>query len=88
VKWAVEISPEARRHLKKLGPSATAKVVSYVNKRLVGASDPRTFGKPLSGALKGLWRYRVEDYRILCRIEDSRVVVVIVAVGHRSGVYE
>jgi mRNA interferase RelE/StbE len=46
------------------------------------------FGKALRGDLKGFWRYRVKDYRILCRIEEHRVVVIVIAVGHRSSIYE
>jgi len=45
-------------------------------------------GKPLIGKKAGLWRYRVGDHRIVCRIEDARVVVLVIAVGHRSKVYD
>ncbi|MFM9953482.1 MAG: type II toxin-antitoxin system RelE family toxin [Opitutaceae bacterium] len=50
--------------------------------------DPTAFGKAPRGDLKGYWRYRVKDYRILCRIEHHRVVVIVISVGHRSNVYE
>ena len=52
-----------------------------------GSADPTAFGKALRGDRKGFWRYRVKDYRILCRLENHRVVVVVIAVGHRSTVY-
>ena len=86
--WGYEIAPTAARHLAKLGPSAASKIKAFLNKRFTGTTDPRAFGKPLRGDLHGLWRYRVEDYRIICRIEDTRVVVTVVAVGHRSEVYD
>jgi mRNA interferase RelE/StbE len=87
VKWGYRIEEEAKRDLKKLGPQAARKVVDYLDKRIKGASDPRAHGKPLRGDKHGLWRYRVEDYRILARIEDALVVVTVVAVGHRRDVY-
>ena len=49
--------------------------------------DPRLRGKALSSNLSGLWRYRVGDWRVLCRIEDGRLIVLVVQIGHRSSVY-
>jgi mRNA interferase RelE/StbE len=56
--------------------------------RIASAADPRDFGKPLRKRKFGLWRYRVRDYRILCEIQEYRLVILVVAVGHRSTVYE
>ena len=86
--WTYEVDPRAAESLRRLGPSATAKVIAYLEKRVKGTADPRRFGKPLRHGLKGLWRYRVEDYRLLCRLEDRRLVVLVVDIGHRSTVYE
>ena len=43
--------------------------------------DPRVRGKSLTGNLAGVWRYRVGDYRILCAIEDGRLVILVVDVA-------
>ena len=51
------------------------------------AQNPRRVGKALDGKLKGFWRCRIGIYRILCRIEDERLRVVVVAVGHRDHIY-
>jgi mRNA interferase RelE/StbE len=51
------------------------------------AQNPRRVGKALDGKLKGFWRYRIGIYRILCRIEDERLRVVVVAVGPRDHIY-
>jgi len=88
VTWGYEFAEGAKRDLRKLGPSAAVKIRDYLDKRIKNVRDPRTFGKPLAGDLHGLWRYRVEDYRILARIEDHRLIVTVVTVGHRSDVYE
>ena len=52
------------------------------------ALNPIMFGKPLSANLKGFWRYRVEDYRIICDVRDKELVVLVVKIGHRSKVYD
>ncbi|MBI3885453.1 MAG: type II toxin-antitoxin system RelE/ParE family toxin [Opitutae bacterium] len=86
--WAYEVTPEAARQLRDLGPSAAAEIKKFLDGRIKGAADPEQCGKPLRGELKGFWRYRVRDYRLLCRLEKSVLIVVVVAVGHRSSVYE
>lgn len=58
-----------------------------LRERIAGSRDPRRFGQALIGDRKGLWRYRVGDYRIVAAIEDDRLVVMVVTVGHRREVY-
>ncbi|MFZ0777735.1 MAG: type II toxin-antitoxin system RelE/ParE family toxin, partial [Xanthobacteraceae bacterium] len=60
----------------------------YLRQRIATAEDQRRFGRPLTGDLKGLWRYRIGDHRIVASIEDDRLVVLIVTVGHRRDVYD
>jgi mRNA interferase RelE/StbE len=55
--------------------------------RLATEADPRRLGHSLSGPLIGLWRYRVGDYRLICRIEDGRCLVLVLTIGHRREVY-
>ena len=88
MRWNFELSPEAVKQLEKIGPSAAESILGFLEKRIRGAADPMAFGKALRGDLKGFGRYRVKDYRILCRIEEHRVVVIVIAVGHRSSIYE
>lgn len=86
--WTVEWDERAVRDAKKLGHEARRRIVTYMRERIATSEDPRRFGKPLLAEKAGLWRYRVGDYRIVCRIEDDRVVVLILAVGHRSKIYD
>ena len=51
------------------------------------AENPRQWGKPLHGEKQGLWRYRVGHYRLICDIQDERVIVLVLEVGHRKDVY-
>jgi mRNA interferase RelE/StbE len=88
VSWAYRISPDAAENLRDLGPSAAAEIKEYLNKRILGTADPELFGKPLRGSKHGLWRYRIRDWRLICRLEKSVFIVVVVEVGHRSTIYE
>jgi mRNA interferase RelE/StbE len=85
--WRVEFERAAVRDLRKLGADAERRVLRYLRERISGCKDPRRFGHALTGDLKGLWRYRVEDIRIVAAIEDDRFVVLVVTVGHRREVY-
>ena len=86
--WDYRLEASALRDLRRLGPSVKSEVIAYLDQRVRGADDPRQFGKTLRGALKGYWRYRVRDYRVLCRLENKVLIVVVVAIGHRSTVYD
>ena len=86
--WTVEFDDRARRELRKLDAKVQQTILRYLRERIAVAEDPRRFGKPLRRNLAGLWRYRVEDYRLICRLEDERVVVLVLQVGHHRDVYE
>ncbi|MDO8907777.1 MAG: type II toxin-antitoxin system RelE/ParE family toxin [Pseudohongiella sp.] len=58
-------------------------ILRYFRERIATDEDPRRFGKPLAGELTGLWRYRVRKYRMICNIEDKKLVV---RVSHRKDV--
>ncbi len=73
--------------LKKLDRTIQREILDYMDQRVATAEDPRHFGKPLRASKFGLWRYRVRDYRIICELQEKRLVVLVVAVGHRSTIY-
>ena len=85
--WSVEWDERARKELRRLDPAVQRQILGYLRQRIVGASDPRRFGRPFSGGKLGLWRYRVGAYRLVCQIEEERLVVLVLAVGHRKEVY-
>jgi mRNA interferase RelE/StbE len=84
--WTVEYLPRAVKVLKKLDKQ-TASAIWKELRSLEETKDPRSRGEALTGQLRGLWRYRVGDYRIICEIQDERVVVLVIDIGHRSTVY-
>ena len=63
-------------------------IADYLLERVAGQNNPRRFGKALTGELAGHWRYRVGDYRVICRHEDEQLIVLVVEVGHRRHVYQ
>ncbi len=83
--FRVEWSTHATKQLAKLDPDARVALVGFMHDRVHGTADPRLIGKPLRS--EGLWRYRVADYRILCRIEDQVLTVLVVELGHRREIY-
>ena len=88
VAWTVEFDDRARCELRKLAPETQNSILAYMRKRVAGSANPRQFGKPLRMKLAGLWRYRVGDYRLICRFEENQLVVFVIRVGHRRDVYE
>jgi addiction module toxin, RelE/StbE family len=86
--FALETTACFDRQFKKLSPSLQAQITAYLLKHADGASDPRTSGKALTGNLAGLWRYRVGDYRIICDIQDAKLIVLALEIGHRRDIYK
>ena len=86
--WAIEYDEGALADLKKLDRQMQREILDYMEKRIAKAADPRAFGKPLRHSKFGLWRYRMRDFRIICQLQQARLTVLVVAVGHRSTVYE
>jgi mRNA interferase RelE/StbE len=86
--WSIEYDRGALKDLKKLDRAIQREILDYMDSRVATADDPRRFGKPLRASKFGLWRYRVRDYRIICELQEKRLVVLVVAVGHRSTIYD
>ena len=86
--WTIEYDPEAIRDLNKLGRSIRSEIFDYMQDRIAKADSPRNFGKALRHEKLGLWRYRVRGFRIICELQDTRKVVLVVGVGHRKDVYK
>jgi mRNA interferase RelE/StbE len=63
-------------------------IIAWVSKHLDQCDNPRLFGKGLSDDKKGLWRYRIGDYRLLCHLMDDRLIILVVDVGHRKEIYK
>jgi mRNA interferase RelE/StbE len=86
--WTIEPTRRFECELARLDRPIQRKILNYLETRVAASADPRTLGKALGYDLAGFWRYRVGDYRILCKIEDEKLVIVAVSVAHRSVVYD
>ena len=86
--WKIELSAVARKQLHALDRPVQKKIVDYLAERIEGCKSPRHFGEALSANRAGLWRYRVGDYRIICEIQDDKVIVLVLTIGHRREVYK
>jgi len=85
--WKIELSAQVDRELGKLDPQHRKRILKFLRERLAPLDNPRSIGQPLHGSRLGeFWKYRVGDYRLVCKIEDNRLLILIVR-GHRREVY-
>ena len=85
---SVETTARFDKEFKKLDRYTQRMLKSWIEKNLVGCSDPRLHGKGLTANRVGQWRYRIGDYRLICQIDDGKLVILALSVGHRREVYE
>lgn len=85
--WTIEFLPEAAKELRKLDRQVAARIIRTLEERIAPLEDPRTIGSALVGEHAGFWRWRIGDYRVVARLEDARVTVLVVRVAHRREVY-
>lgn len=84
--WIAKFSKDATKQLKKIDRKDAVRLVEEL-KDIAASGNPRSKGKALTGNLKGLWRYRVGDYRAICEIRDDELVILAVKIAHRREAY-
>ena len=86
--YNVELSAEVDRELGKLDAQQAKRILKFLRERVAKLDDPRSLGEALHGSSLGeFWKYRVGDYRLICKIDDDRLVVLVLRVGHRKEIY-
>ncbi|MGK7955363.1 MAG: type II toxin-antitoxin system RelE/ParE family toxin [Crocosphaera sp.] len=85
--WQIKFDPRAAKELKKLDKTVQKRIINYLKEQILSQDNPRLFGKYLTGDKRGLWRYRVGDYRIICNLLDDELIVLVIKVGHHKSVY-
>ena len=86
--WKIELSAQADRELGKLDPQQRKRILKFLRDRLAPLENPRSIGQALHGSELGeFWKYRVGDYRLICKIEDQQLLVLVLRVGHRREIY-
>jgi mRNA interferase RelE/StbE len=86
--YSVEVAESVDRELGKLDTQHRKRILKFLQERVAKLDDPRSIGEALHGSELGeFWKYRVGDYRLICKIEDDRLVVLVLRVGHRREIY-
>ena len=86
--YSVETTSRFDKEFKKLDRYTQRMIKAWIEKKLEGCTDPRQHGKGLTANRSGQWRYRIGDYRLICQIEDDRLVILALNIGHRKEVYD
>ena len=84
--WTLDYLESAQKSLRKIGRTEADRITKRLGE-IAALDDPHIRGHALTGNLVGLWRYRVDDWRVIVRIEKQRLVILVVEIGHRSKVY-
>ena len=85
--YKIVFSEKAKKQLKKLDKHIAALIIGWLEKNIDGSENPRIHGKGLTENRAGEWRYRIGDYRVICEIQDEKVIVLVLDVGHRRYIY-
>ena len=85
--YRVDFTETADKQFQKLEKSAQRQIARYIDKNIDDSPNPRLYGKALKGELRGLWRYEIGSFRLICHIQDDVCRVLAVKVGHRKDVY-
>ncbi len=86
--YKVEFTERALKDIKKLDRHTAALILGWIRKNLENCENPRIHGKALTADRSGEWRYRVGDYRILAKIFDKKITILVLNIGHRREVYQ
>lgn len=87
MKYKLKYSTQFSKDIKKLDITIKKQIYNYLAE-IVELDNPKLKGKPLMNNLKGLWRYRVNNYRIIVKINDNELTIIALKVGHRKEVYK
>ena len=88
MRYRVKFTEMAKKDLKKIDKHTAALILGWIRKNLEGCENPRLHGRALTANQRGKWRYRIGDYRILAKIEDDTITILVLNVGHRREVYK
>ncbi|EOS74991.1 RelE/StbE family addiction module toxin [Lachnospiraceae bacterium 10-1] len=86
--YSIETTTRFDREFKKLDRYTQRIIKGWIEKNLIGEDDPRRHGKGLTSNRSGQWRYRIGDYRLICQIDDNRLIILALSVGHRRDIYD
>ena len=86
--FTVETTARCDKEFRKLDRYTQRMLKAWIDRHLDGCEDPRAIGKGLTANRSGQWRYRIGDYRLICQIDDGRLIILALTVGHRRDIYD
>lgn len=87
-KYRLEVTERFKKEFRKCDKYTQRILRGWIERNLTETANPRLLGKALAGNRKGQWRYRIGDYRLICIIDDDKLIILALAVGHRREIYE
>lgn len=88
MKYKVVFTNKADKALKKIDHPQRKIILSWIKNNLVNCEEPRKQGKTLSGEKKDYWRYRIGVYRIIVKIDDTQLIIIMINISHKKDVYK
>ena len=86
--WVIQYLSSVKKDTEKLDPQVKRRIRDFLENRIANLEDPRSIGESLKGKFSEFWKYRVGDYRIICEIKDSELIILTVKIGNRREVYK
>lgn len=86
--WQIEFDKKVEKELDKLSHQSRKMIRNYLRYKVLTLEHPKQLGKALSRDKKGLWRYRVDKFRIICKLEEEALIILVVKIAKRDVVYE
>ena len=84
----VETTARFDKEFKKLDKYTAKLIAAWIKKNLENCTNPRAHGKSLTANRSGQWCYRIGDYRLICEIQEEKLVILALTIGHRKEVYK
>ena len=88
MKFRIVFTERSKKQFKKLDKYTASLIIGWLEKNIEGCENPRIHGKGLVENKSGQWRYRIGDYRVICEIQDTEIIVLVLEVGHRREIYD
>ena len=88
MKYRIVFTDRAKKQLKKLDKHISSLIIGWLEKNIEGCENPRQHGKWLVENKSGEWRYRIGDYRVICEIQNEKIIVLVLEIGYRRNIYD
>ena len=86
--YRVYLDKKIKKDFRKLDNNVAKLILDWIENNLEGIDNPRIKGRALVGNLKNYWRYRIGDYRLITKIDDSKLIIIAIECKHRKEVYK